>query len=316
MCIYIYIYIKYNKYYNIIYIKIYNIIYQALVDPRWSPFIGNGLNHIRFGRHWGRGWNNSSGSNRAFSWGGSRWNCTMAWPWCSSAACSWGSSAACSWGSSGACSWGSSGARCRGSRGVNCSSRWGIRRLGAGSRDLAGAGDKAGSRNRSSSADGGGRDADGDLVASIRWEAISLQLGYKARVLGVLKKLPHLLILLSLELNVMVLNAALAISTNLSVKREDTILYYLFFWGGGEYLWKQFKPYTTIQKMCGHLDFLKEINSFIQQGLKLIKKIFILLERISISNKCCSFELYIHQQILKMQKHCIKRYNHFQHEIL
>ncbi len=55
------------------------------------------------------------------------------------------------------------------------------------------------------------------------------------------------------------------------LKEKTPFFIIYFFGGGGEYLWKQFKPYTTIQKMCGHLDFLKEINSFIQQGLKLIK---------------------------------------------
>lgn len=97
-------------------------------------------------------------------------------------------------------------------------------RLSAGGGGLAGAGDKGGRRNRSSNADGSSRDAESDLVASIRREAISLQLGYKACVLGVLKKLPHLLILLSLELHVMVLNAALAVSANLSDKEDDRIV--------------------------------------------------------------------------------------------
>lgn len=95
--------------------------------------------------------------------------------------------------------------------------------LRAGGVGLAGAGYKSGSRNRSSSADGGCRDAERDLVAFIRRDAVFLQLGYEACVLGVLKKLPHLLILLRLELHVMVLNAALAVSANLSDKENDRI---------------------------------------------------------------------------------------------
>ncbi len=44
-------------------------------------------------------------------------------------------------------------------------------------------------------------------------------------------------------------------------------------------------------------DSLKEINTFIQQGCnKLIKSDS---EDISVSNKCCSFEISIHQRILK-----------------
>jgi len=49
--------------------------------------------------------------------------------------------------------------------------------------------------------------------------------------------------------------------------------------------------------------FFKHINTFILQGcIKLIKsavKTCIMLQTISISNKCCSFELSIHQRILK-----------------
>jgi len=41
-------------------------------------------------------------------------------------------------------------------------------------------------------------------------------------------------------------------------------------------------------------------NSFIQGCIKLIKSDRHNIAKISISNKCCSFELSIHQRILKM----------------
>jgi len=48
---------------------------------------------------------------------------------------------------------------------------------------------------------------------------------------------------------------------------------------------------------------MKEINTFIHQGLiKLIKRDSIDIYNVtedSISDRCCSFELYIHQRILK-----------------
>ncbi|XDV46539.1 hypothetical protein PO909_014421, partial [Leuciscus waleckii] len=50
--------------------------------------------------------------------------------------------------------------------------------------------------------------------------------------------------------------------------------------------------------------FFKEMNTFIQQGcIKLIKsdsKDIYNVTKDSISNKCCSFELSIHQRIMKM----------------
>ncbi len=55
--------------------------------------------------------------------------------------------------------------------------------------------------------------------------------------------------------------------------------------------------------------FLTKRNTFIQQGwIKLIKISLktVMLQWISISNSCCSFELSIHQRILKK---CIRVYN-------
>ncbi len=49
-------------------------------------------------------------------------------------------------------------------------------------------------------------------------------------------------------------------------------------------------------RMCGQINFWKEINTFIKQEcIKLIVntvKTLIMLQKIFISNKCCSFELY------------------------
>ncbi len=46
------------------------------------------------------------------------------------------------------------------------------------------------------------------------------------------------------------------------------------------------------------MDLFKEIYTFMMQGyMKLVKKkIFIILQKGSISNKSCSFELFIHQE--------------------
>jgi hypothetical protein len=53
---------------------------------------------------------------------------------------------------------------------------------------------------------------------------------------------------------------------------------------------------------------LKEINAFIQQRcIKLKRKVT--EKKVYISNKCCSFELFIYQRILKKQSYFHKNIN-------
>jgi len=51
----------------------------------------------------------------------------------------------------------------------------------------------------------------------------------------------------------------------------------------------------------GLVRFLKDFKTFIQQGnIRSVELTFALLQNNSISSKCCSFDLPIHQIILKM----------------
>ncbi len=67
---------------------------------------------------------------------------------------------------------------------------------------------------------------------------------------------------------------------------------------------------TLIFKSLGSVGFLKEMNAFIQQGcIKLIKSDSEMTsDRISISDKCCSLELSIHQRAQNV-KHFPEKHN-------
>jgi len=55
------------------------------------------------------------------------------------------------------------------------------------------------------------------------------------------------------------------------------------------------------KRFVGSVRFLKDFKTFIQQGnIKSVELTFALLQNNSISSKCCSFDLPIHQIILKM----------------
>lgn len=64
---------------------------------------------------------------------------------------------------------------------------------------------------------------DGHGVALVAWDAVLLELGDEAGVLGVLKQLPHLLVFLRVHVHVVLRQAAFTVPTDFSAEQRETI---------------------------------------------------------------------------------------------